>query len=405
MKVEIKNNNMVLFFLKEKSIFTLFFLLFVTLSNTLFSQSEKSLIDYFLPMEPQKPLVSDGIWGDLNVIPRDTGNGLEDSKMKDWCYWDGSIVKDDEGLYHMYASRWTQEMSHSDGWHIGTKAIHSVSENVLGPYKDTGLIYPFWKEGLGHNIVALRTHDGKYAVITSEVTCGEIFISDSPEGPFTLLGEIKVDAKGFDPGLARYDTNNKGAVKAGVVGHMSNVSLLLRPDGRYMIIPRFSSPMISEDGILGSYKIMGDKIYKGMEGIPQEKMEDPTVWFSGGMYHMIINHHGVDTSYHFTSPDGINNWKSRGIAFKKDADIFKYTNGVINNWAIVQRMTVYVENGHPTHFLFSVIDVHKGKDVANDNHGSKIVIVPFDGKAFDKHMEKLIKSENKIKRENTINNI
>ena len=356
-------------------------------------EEPKTLIDFFKPMPIQKPLVSEGIWGANNVLPRDITNGLEDSKMKNWCYWDGSIVKDDEGKYHIYASRWTQEMSHGEGWHIGTKAMHGVSENVMGPYVDKGLVYPDWKEGLGHNIVALKTHDGKYAVISSETTRGEIFISDKPEGPFKLLGEIKVEANGYNLGLARYDSNNKGAVKNDKVGYMSNVQILLKPNGDYLLIPRSTAPMLSKNGILGPYKIMGDKIYKGMEGIPQEKMEEPTVWYSGGMYHMIINNHGVDTSHHFTSPDGIHNWKYRGVAFKKDADIFKYTNGVINNWAMVQRMTVYVENGHPTHFLFSVIDVHKGKDRPNDNHGSKIVIVPFDGKAFDKYMLHKIKDE------------
>ena len=356
-------------------------------------EEPKTLIDFFKPMPIQKPLVSEGIWGANNVLPRDITNGLEDSKMENWCYWDGSIVKDDKGKYHIYASRWTQEMSHGEGWHIGTKAMHGVSENVMGPYVDKGLVYPDWKEGLGHNIVALKTHDGKYAVISSETTRGEIFISDKPEGPFKLLGEIKVEANGFNLGLARYDSNNKGAVKNDKVGYMSNVQILLKPNGDYLLIPRSTAPMLSKNGILGPYKIMGDKIYKGMEGIPQEKMEDPTVWFSGGMYHMIVNQHGVDTSYHFTSSDGIHNWKSRGIAFKKDADIFKYTNGTVNDWAIVQRMTVYVENGHPTHFLFSVIDVNKGKDRPNDNHGSKIVIVPFDGVAFDKYMMNTIKNE------------
>ncbi|MGJ8658342.1 MAG: glycoside hydrolase family protein [Cellulophaga fucicola] len=387
---------MLSFSLKNKSICILVLLVLATLNSKLFSQPKKDLIDFFLPMEPQSPLVSKGIWGDAVALPRDISNGLEDPKLKNWCYWDGSIVKDNKGVYHMYASRWTQELSHSKGWHIDTKAVHAVSKNVMGPYIDKGLVYPHWREGLGHNIVALKTHEGKYAVVTSEVSRGEIFIADNPNGPFKLLGEIKVDANGFDPGLARYDTNNKGAVKAGVVGHMSNVQIILLPEGQYMLIPRFAAPMISKDGILGPYKIMADKIYKGMQGIPQEKMEDPTIWYSGGLYHLIVNYHGVDTSYHFTSPNGINNWKSRGIAFKKDAEIFKYTNGVVNNWAMVQRMTVYVENGHPTHFLFSVIDVHKGKDKANDNHGSKIVIVPFNGKAFDKYMKKLVKAEKKL---------
>jgi len=57
---------------------------------------ERSLVDFFLPMNPQSELVSEGIWGDPNVLPRDTANGLEDALMKNWCYWDGSIVKDDD---------------------------------------------------------------------------------------------------------------------------------------------------------------------------------------------------------------------------------------------------------------------------------------------------------------------
>lgn len=377
------------------SIFLLVFFIGVTAS---FGQKNKTLIDYFMPIPVQSPLVSNGTWGDENVFPRDTCNGLEDASLTNWCYWDGSIVIDDEGLYHMYASHWPQGMSHRDGWHIGTKAIHSVSENVLGPYVEKALVYPNWKEGLGHNIVALRTHDGKYAVVTSEVTRGEIFSSDSPNGPFSLLGEIKIDPNGFDPGLARYDNKNAGAVRGGVVGHMSNISLLLRPDGKYMIMPRSTAPMISENGILGPYKIMGDKIYKGMKGIPQEKMEDPTLWYSGGMYHAVVNYHGADTSYHFTSMDGIHNWKSRGLAFTKESNIFKYTNGQVNKWDTVQRMTVYVEDGHPSHFLFSVIDVHKGQDRPNDKHGSKIIVIPFNGKAFDRDMRKLVKKEERENR-------
>lgn len=76
--------------------------LLLTLVQISFAQSQKTLIDFFEPMPIQEPLVSEGIWGASNVLPRDVANGLEDPKMENWCYWDGSIVKDDEGIYHMY---------------------------------------------------------------------------------------------------------------------------------------------------------------------------------------------------------------------------------------------------------------------------------------------------------------
>jgi hypothetical protein len=354
--------------------------------NVVWAQKAKTLVDFFLPMEPQAPLVSEGIWGDPNVLPRDTANGLEDPTLENWCYWDGKIVKDDQGICHIYCSRWSQSFPHGRGWKEDSKGIHAISENIMGPYKDAGLIWPQWQDGKGSNVIGLRMHDGRYATVTSEITRGEVFVSDSPNGPFEFLGEIQVDLNGYDKGLARYNFND----------HMSNVKILLRPDGRYMIIARSTAPMISENGILGPYKIMGERIYNKYPELPQTRNEDPSVWYSGGMYHIVYNHWPSKTSYHFTSEDGIHDWTYRGIAFKKgESKIFRYADVTVNDWEFVERPTAYVEDGHVTHFIFSVLDVHKGQDGPDDNHASKIVVVPFDGKAFDEYMKKAPKKDGK----------
>lgn len=365
-------------------------------NNSRCNKQDKQLVDFFMPMELQSDLHTEGIWGGENVLPRDTANGLEDATLKNWCYWDGKIVKSDDGRYHMYASRWTQEVSHSKGWHNYSKGIHAVADNVMGPYVDKGLAWPQWKNGIGHNVVGLRMHNGKYAMVTSELTPGEVFVSDSPDGPFELLGSIQIDTNGFLERLARYAPDNAGAAKNGNVGHMSNVKIMLRSDGNYMIIARSTAPMLSTNGILGPYKIMGDRVFlKQFPDVNVNHMEDASVWYSGGLYHIIVNHWPTKTTYHFTSKDGIYNWKYRGVAFKRDAKIFQYANGVVNDWEYVERATAFVEKGHVTHFHFSVIDVKKGKDKGFDNHASKIVVVPFDGKAFDKYMRTLIANEDK----------
>lgn len=323
--------------------------------------------------------------GRPNVLPRDIDNGLEDPKLENWCNWDGRIVKSDDGRYHIYASRWDQRYSHADGWKIHSKAMHAVSDNIMGPYEDKGMIWPHWKDGLGHNVIGLRMHDGRYAVVSSDRTPGDVFVLDSPDGPFKQLGQIRWDANGFDPGLARYNKPPH---------HMSNVKILLCPDGRYMIVARSTAPMLSEDGILGPYKIMGDRIYRKYPDLPQTRNEDPTVWYSGGMYHIVYNHWPTKTSHHFTSMDGIHDWTYRGIAFRKGVDkVFRYTDGTVNDWTFVEQPTAYVENGHVTHFIFSVIDLGKGQDRPNDNHGSEIVVAPFDGEAFDRDMQAIVEKE------------
>ena len=372
----------------------IFLFLFVFLNGSSYAQ-EKTLIDFFLPMEPRSPLVSQRIWGD--IAPRDTANGLEGKSVyssqlgkyivKDWCYWDGSIVKDDEGKYHMYASRWDQNNHHHTGWTEASKGMHAVSDNLFGPYRDQGETWPYWMDGKGHNVIGLRMHDGRYALVGSEIIRGNIWIGEGPNGPFEYQGEIQVDNNGFTPGNARYNI---------APNNMANVMVIYRPDGRYMIVPRQCSSLISENGIMGPYKIMSGAAWGGVEGIPQEYMEDPTVWYSDGLYHIVVNYFPEDVSYHLTSRDGIYHWKNRGLAVNKRKGLFRYTNGTINDWETVQRPTVYLEDGVVKAFNFSVIDVFKGNDGANDSHGSKVIVVPFDGVAFGKEMRKIIHEEDSV---------
>src|SRR5512137_1531164 len=83
-------------------------MLFAVMSFALVTSSraaDKTLIDYFLPIPIQSPLVSN-VWGAPGVFPRDPHNGLEDTTMTKWCYWDGQIIKGPEGKFHLFASRW-----------------------------------------------------------------------------------------------------------------------------------------------------------------------------------------------------------------------------------------------------------------------------------------------------------
>ena len=67
--------------------------------------------------------------------------------------------------------------------------------------------------------------------------------------------------------------------------------------------------------------------------------------------------------------------------------------GTVNHWEKMERPNVYLENGHVKYFTFAVIDVPKEEDKGNDNHGSKVLVVPFDGGAFDRDTQKIVKAE------------
>jgi hypothetical protein len=324
---------------------------------------QKTFIDYFLPMPVNGGLSKDA-WGAALTGPRDQKNGLEDPTMQQWDYWDGRIIKGPDGKYNLYGARFKQAGGFNT-WYT-SQAVHAVSDNLLGPYVDKGPCWPQDGNGIGHNVCALALPDGRYAIVVSETRPGDVFVANSPDGPWTHLGKLQVADNEFKR-----------------LGAMSNVSMMVRPDGKFEIIARSGAIWISKD-ILGPYTIQGLSIYYQAHGIDLHDLEDPVMWYSGGLYHVLVNSWSDRKAFHLTSVDGINDWKYRGVAYDPTKDFIRYTDGTVNHWNKLERPGVYLENGHVAAVTLAAIDIPKDDAKGNSGHGSKILVLPFDGAALDK---------------------
>jgi len=347
----------------------------------------KPFIAYFKPT-PIVGSLSKTAWGAAEVGPRDTSNGLEDAGMKQWNYWDGPILKGADGRYRMFASRWEQARGHGAWWQ--SKAVTAVSASLFGPYRDVGLNWPSDREGLGHNVTPLRMPDGRYAVVVSETRNGDVFVSPSIDGPWRFLGSITVDQSKYRSAFVATDQPEKEPTPK--PWRASNVSIIVRPDGAYEIVQRSGQILLSRKGILGPYEVMGRSIFIGLPGLPQknlDRLEDPTLWFSGGWYQMLVNHWEDRRAYHLISRDGIAGWRLQGLAYEPEADFIRYTDGTVNHWNKLERPAVVIEHGHVIALSFAVIDTPKETQTGNNGHGSKVIVVPFDGAAMDRDLAKV----------------
>jgi hypothetical protein len=347
--------------------------------------AEKTFIDYFQPTPIVGALTSKA-WGAPGILPRDPQNGLEDQSLKDlpivtgsgqpaagapkYYYWDGQIIKSPTGKYYMFASRWDQSKGHG-GWG-GSSAVYAVSDNLFGPYVDKGLLWPDVINGVagrGHNVTALVLPDGRYAVLISETRPGSIYISKSLDGPWAFQGPITFGTNAFSGASRRLG---------------SNMSIMVRPDGNFEIVQRSGLVLTSTTGVMGPYTVQGPSVYpKTIDGKPVRNLEDPVVWYSGGLYHIVVNSWSARKAYHLTSTDGIHDWTLRGLAYDPTADFVRYTDGTVNHWNKMERPGVYIENGHVAAVTLASIDIPKEEDKGNMPHGSKVIVIPFDGVTFD----------------------
>ncbi len=378
----------------------------------------KTFIDYFQPTPITCPLTTN-TWGctatgstpancvaGMGVVPRDTCNGIESpTNPPGYYYWDGSIILASDGTYHLFADRWPGSTGFNPGWQ-GSDPIHAVGgTSALGPYTDKGYAYSNESFGSdphhGHNSEVVTLLNGTYAMVVSEVVPFTIFTASSLDGPWTACSG--------SPGAGLSVPSGFG----GNTNYASNVSLVVRPDGSFEITQRHGLIALSTSGICGPYKAQQPtNSYPSSEAIPSQYgasiypnrqkhsdpmgpstvestytlAEDPVIWFSGGQYHVIYDYPDDRVGYHLTSTDGIHDWTDQGLAYdpRYAQQIFSYTDGTVDHWYKMERPNVVVEHGLITYVTFAVSDVDKNDQIsAGTNHGSKVIVVPFDGATFD----------------------
>ena len=293
----------------------------------------KPFIDYIKPAPIVCSPLSSATWGVAGVLPRDLCNGIESAKgaavPPEFYYWDGQILKAKDGKYHMFMSTWSGTAGFNPGW-TNSDAYHAISsQGVLGPYQRQGYVYTNNDSHKGHNVSALELPDGSYAVVVSETVPFTIYKATSLDGPWTGCA-ASIQTNGVKtsstttcpPGGACNDTH-----------YDSNVSLVPRHDGKFEIVQRHGFIAIA-DTLCGPYRMQKptwtypqanlpnvDSIYPKRTSIPGVSNptygweEDPHIWYSGGIYHVIYSGSGDRVGYHLYSSDGLTNWKDNGYGW------------------------------------------------------------------------------------------
>lgn len=291
-------------------------------------------------------------------------------------HWGASLVKGDDGLYHMFYSRWKKELGWA--WVTHSEIAHAVSESPFGPFKHKDVTLPvrgpeFW-DGLCTHNPTIHKFDGKYYLYYMGNTgdgvnpCEPgklvynwthrnnqrigVAVADDPNGPWkrsdTPLIDVSADSTALDALL------------------VSNPSITRRPDGSYLMvykavgkkIKRISGgPVVhcvaTSDSPTGPFKKYDFPVFTA-EG-HDFPAEDPSIWYQDGKYRAIVKDmHGAFTDagqalVMFESEDGFD-WKLAANPLVSKLEIMQ-EDGSLLKLNHLERPQLYMEKGVPVALL------------------------------------------------------
>lgn len=314
-------------------------------------------------------------------------------RMKGYWVWCGSVVKGEDGKYHMFASRWKKDLPMHPGWLVGSEIVRAVSDTPEGPYEFQEVVLDrrgpeFWDGRATHNPSIIK-HKDKYLLYyvgtthpfaepkkednltTSDLiailTCGNqrvgVAISDSVYGPWQRFDEpiLSTRPRCFDNFMV---TNPAPLVKDNGEVLMLYKSRGYRKDlTEYFLYDNMKISIATAEhfskkcNAISDEPIFDDKLFD---------LEDQFIWQDNSRkYYMIAKDMNGDTCGEprggavASSNDGIDWELHKGeIAYSRNV---LWDDGVVRQMGNLERpFILFDDNGSPSHMFFATSDGKKG---------------------------------------------
>lgn len=243
--------------------------------------------------------------------------------------WGGSVVQDDDGRYHIYASAMTGGCT-LDQWATNSMVIHGVADSPTGPFTRaagaSGTAIPLW----AHNPEVVRAPDGTFLLFsisalnaTRPCTCPQpvppgfcprpkldpwieltqLHYASSADGPWTLLGRVLFG---------------------------SNPSPFVVPDtGEVFIAFKPGMQIARASQWRGPYKVLTRRVFPAA-GASFPAIEDPYLWYDTAARRWNCLFHQYAKAAGDYAPTG-----PGGYAYSGVDDVLNWT------WAVPGERTVY----------------------------------------------------------------
>lgn len=356
--------------MRKKHLYVL--LCFTLLGSTVFAQKIENLVEL-------KQQSKNELFHHLGQAPRTPA-----FESEGYWVWGSSVVKGEDGKYHMFVSRFPKSLPFHPGWMITSEIVHATSDTPEGPYKFSDIALPargaqYWDGRSTHNPRILKYKNKYYLIYMGSThpfanptyeqltldspwcTIGRsnkrigLAVADSPYGPW----------KRFDEPILKTKPNTFYSFL------VSNPSPIIQEDGSVMMIfkgrtyigdNKFSDMalgMAYAPSIEGPYKVLNaDQPIFQVNG--QGEAEDPFLWKDNKGYHAIFKDHV--SKFTGEQGGGVMAHSKDGIRWTVDKDPKAYSrtvewkDGKVEMQGQLERPFLLFENGKATYAFFATMN-------------------------------------------------
>lgn len=317
----------------------------------------------------------------IQSIKYDTGFSMEDYWV--WC---GSVIKGEDGMYHMFASRWPKKFPFHPSWMVSSEIVRAESKSIDGPYEFKEVVLPargaqYWDGRATHN-PSITKYGDKYVLFYMGSTHPFAEPQDPSEltlsSPYATVGrsnkrigmaiadDIRGPWKRFDKPIIDTKPNTFYSFLT------SNPAPAIREDGSILVVfkgrghrsdfPYQTSQKLGvayAKSIDDPFVVLNDDLPLRMDSL-QIEFEDPFLWADKDGLHMLVKDMGSKATgeFHagvlFHSQDGVN-WKM-DINPKAYSRTLTFEDGQQVTMGQLERPFVYFENGKPLCMFFATMD-------------------------------------------------
>jgi hypothetical protein len=317
-----------------------------------------------------------------NQLPAPVNGGFS---MEGYWVWGSSVVEGEDGLYHMFVSRWPKHLPFHPGWMIASEIVHCTSKTPEGPYQFSDVTLPargsqYWDGRSTHNPRITKykdtyilfymgsTHpfdevkdpkaltlESPWATVARSNKRIGIATSKSPYGPWERRDAPVLDTK---PGtFYSFLTSNP----APVIHEDGRVLLVFKARAYKDAFPfqgDMSIGVATAPSFEGPYSVASKEPIFSKDHFGE--VEDPFVWKDEKGYHMIVKDQrgGITGKKH----SGLIAHSTDGITWKPDKDPLAYTktihwsDGRVQEMGQLERAYGLIRNGKMTHLFFATMD-------------------------------------------------